>query len=189
MTDDTEQGPICKHGVFLDVLGLGVLLTGESGIGKSELALGLINRGHRLVADDAVQLKRVGEDTIMGSCPELLQDFLEVRGLGILNIRVMFGDTAIKENKRLQLIVNVVEFNSQDLQNIDRLHGLYAQHNILGIDIPEVTIPVALGRNLAVLVESAVRNQVLRHTGYDACLEFASRQKQIMDRETSDEDN
>lgn len=179
----TELEGICKHGVFLDVLGLGVLLTGESGIGKSELALGLINRGHRLIADDAVQFKKTTEDTLMGSCPELLQDFLEVRGLGILNIRVMFGDTAIKENKRLQLIINVVEFNSQELQNIDRLHGLYRTIQLIDVPVPEVTIPVAPGRNLAVLVESAVRNQVLRHTGYEASLEFSSRQKQLMNND------
>ena len=176
---------ITKHGVFLDVLGAGVLLTGASGIGKSELALGLINRGHRLIADDAVNLHQTSHDTLIGKCPELLQDFLEVRGLGILNIRIMFGDTSIKPSKKLQLIVNIVSFDDEELKNIDRLHGMYRHCSILDIDIPEVTIPVAPGRNLAVLVESAVRNQVLINTGYNASQEFIKRQKALMERDAS----
>lgn len=176
---------ITKHGVFLDVLGVGVLLTGDSGIGKSELALGLINRGHRLVADDAVELHERGTDTLVGQCPEILQDFLEVRGLGILNIRVMFGDTAIKAQKNLQLIVHIVAFNNEELKNIDRLHGLYRECTILNVTIPEVTIPVAPGRNLAVLVESAVRNHVLMNTGYNAREEFTKRQKILMEKTQS----
>lgn len=178
-----EQETITKHGVFLDVLGLGVLLTGPSGIGKSELALGLINRGHRLVADDAVTFNNVGNDTIIGQCPELLKDFLEVRGLGVINIRVMFGDTAIKDSKRLQLIVKIVTFDSDELKSIDRLHGIYREPKILGVKIPEVTIPVAPGRNLAVLVEGAVRNQVLKLTGYYASDEFAQRQKLLLEND------
>ena len=183
MTEAEEQPSLTIHGVFLDVLGIGVLLTGESGIGKSELSQTMINRGHRLVADDAVLLHKANEEALTGRCPEILQDFLEVRGLGILNIRVMFGDTSIKESKRLQLIVNIVAFDQEELKSIDRLLGLYTTREILGIKIPEVTIPVAPGRNLAVLVEGAVRNQVLKHTGYDAGLEFASRQRQLMDEQ------
>ena len=162
-----------------------MLLTGASGIGKSELALGLINRGHRLIADDAVDLHQASHDTLIGTCPEVLQDFLEVRGLGILNIRVMFGDTAIKTSKKLQLIANIVAFDDKELRSIDRLHGMYRQCNILGIDIPEVTIPVAPGRNLSVLVESAVRNQVLINTGYNASQEFIKRQKALLAKEGS----
>jgi HPr kinase/phosphorylase len=172
---------ITKHGVFLDVLGAGVLLTGASGIGKSELALGLVNRGHRLIADDAVELHRTSGHSLMGTCPELLQDFLEVRGLGILNIRVMFGDTAIKTSKKLQLIIHIVAFDHEELKNMDRLHGMYRQRSILNVNVPEVTIPVAPGRNLSVLVESAVRNQVLMNTGYHASQEFIKRQKILME--------
>ncbi|MBB71955.1 MAG: hypothetical protein CMF50_06105 [Legionellales bacterium] len=170
---------VTKHGVFMDVFGHGVLLTGASGIGKSELALNLINRSHRLIADDAVEFSPINEG-IVGRCPPLLQDFLEVRGLGILNIRVMFGDTAIKDAKRLQLIINIVVMDDEALRSMDRLHGMYSEQTILGVAIPEVTIPVAPGRNLATLVEGAVRNQVLKHTGYNASDEFAKRQQTLM---------
>ena len=166
------------HGVFMDVLGVGVLLTGVSGIGKSELALGLINCGHRLIADDAVIFTKHNSHTLYGNCPPTLQDFLEVRGLGIINIRAMFGDNAIKESKRLQLIVKVVAMSHDELQQIDRLEGIHSLRRILDIDIPEVTIPVAPGRNLAVLIEGAVRNQILKLTGYEASKEFIQRQMQ-----------
>ena len=181
MSDDNNS--LTLHGVFLDVMGVGVLLTGTSGIGKSEIALSLINRGHRLVADDAVLFNLVNNETIVGHCPPLLQDFLEVRGLGILNIRVMFGDTAIKENKRLQLVVRLVPMEHDELKKIDRLYGMYRDQAILDIPISEVTIPVAPGRNLSVLVEGAVRNQVLKHTGYHASEEFVARQTRIMEQE------
>lgn len=181
-TMNNEPKPcLTRHGVFLDVLGIGVLLTGAAGIGKSELALGLVNRGHRLIADDAVIFELFAEETIIGRCPPLLQDFLEVRGLGILDIRVMFGDTAIKESKRLQLIVNIVSLDSDEIKSIDRLHGMYRSCTILGVEIPEVTIPVSPGRNLSILVEGAVRNQVLIHTGYVASIEFTKRQKRLLD--------
>ncbi len=174
--DDTAT----LHGVFLDVLGLGVLLTGASGIGKSELALGLINRGHRLIADDAVTFKQIDKETLIGSCPPLLQDFLEVRGLGILNIRVMYGDNAIKQEKRLQLIVHVALFSTEELAQMDRLQGMYRQQSILDVEVPEVTIPLAPGRNIAVLIETAVRNQVLKQHGYLATDEFIARQEQLL---------
>lgn len=180
MDDNLEENSITMHGVFMDVLGVGVLLVGSSGIGKSEIALNLINRGHRLVADDAVLFKINNNDAVIGTCPELLQDFLEVRGLGILNIRVMFGDTAIRENKRLQLVVRLVAVDHLELQEIDRLYGIYRTQEILGIDIPEVSIPVAPGRNLSIIVEGAVRNQVLKNTGYDASQDFINRQHQII---------
>ncbi len=180
---ETETKTLTIHGVFLDVLGVGVLLTGNSGIGKSEIALSLINRGHRLIADDAVKFTLINEETIVGECPELLQDFLEVRGLGVLNIRVMFGDTAIKENKRLQLVVHLIAMENQELKNIDRLYGMYRDQKIFNVPIPEVTIPVAPGRHLSVLVEGAVRNQVLKNTGYIASKEFASRQEKMMEKQ------
>lgn len=173
------------HGVFMDVLGVGVLLTGQSGVGKSELALGLINCGHRLIADDAVLFSRVAENKVVGSCPETLQDFLEVRGLGVINIRAMFGDNAIKESKRLQLIVKIVAMDNDELQNVDRLQGIHDTRQVLGIGVPEVTIPVAPGRNLAVLVEGAVRNQILQLTGYHASEEFIERQQKILEDQSS----
>lgn len=175
-----EQLKVTVHGVFLDIFGIGVLLQGESGIGKSELALSLINRGHKLIADDAVELTRISDDTIMGQCPPLLQDFLEVRGLGVLNIRVMYGDNAIKETKRLQLIVHVAIFTDEDLVKIDRLHGMYKSESIHEIAIPHVTIPIAPGRNISVLIESAVKNQILKNTGYDASKEFIQRQHEFL---------
>jgi len=179
--EDKELKSLTMHGVFLDVLGVGVLLVGASGIGKSEIALGLINRGHRLVADDAVVFSLANNETLIGNCPELLQDFLEVRGLGILNIRVMFGDTAIKESKRLQLVVKLVTLGDRELQQIDRLYGMYRTRTILDLEVPEVTLPVAPGRNLSVLVEGAVRNQVLKNTGYNASQEFINRQNKMME--------
>ena len=165
------------HGVFMDVLGIGILLAGDSGIGKSELALGLINCGHRLIADDAVIFTRVTNDKLIGSCPPLLKDFLEVRGLGIINIRAMFGDNAIKDNKRLQLIVRVVLMDHQALRAVNRLEGSHANKTILQVSVPEVTIPVTPGRPLAVLVEAAVRNQILKFSGYDSNQEFVDRQQ------------
>lgn len=163
------------HGVFLEVLGIGTLLTGESGIGKSELGLGLINLGHALIADDAIDIQRQ-QDILIGSCPPLLQDFLEVRGLGILNIRAMFGDSAIKLKKRLQIIVNLFSVNPQDVILIDRLHGMHKVRSILDISIPEVSLPVAPGRNMSALIEAAVRNHVLKEQGYHASALFEKRQ-------------
>ncbi len=163
------------HGVFMDVLGTGVLLRGVAGIGKSELALSLINNGHRLIADDAIFFEHDADHQLVGSCPTLLQDFLEVRGLGVLNIRALFGDAAISDGKILQLIVNLLTLDDQELQIMDRLKGLHRDHTLLGIDIPEVTISVAAGRNLAVLVEVAVRNHLLKTTGYQADKEFIQR--------------
>lgn len=180
----TVPESVTLHGVFIDVLGLGVLLNGQSGIGKSELALGLIDRGHSLVADDSVNF--VKRDTrLIGSCPDVLQDFLEVRGLGILNIRAMFGDDAITTEKRLQLIVNIIQVNQQDLYLIDRLHGMHDQKDILGKMIPEVSIPVAPGRSLTILVESAVKNHLLKLDGYDASEDFTKKHNTFMSRENN----
>lgn len=187
LSSPSDSPSITLHGVFMDVMGTGVLLSGQSGIGKSELALGLINHGHRLIADDSVIIeKSQKDDKLIGRCPAVLQDFLEVRGLGILNIRAMFGDTAIKENKALQLIVNIIQVQEHELHQIDRLHGLNTQHDILGTLIPGVSIPVAPGRNLAVLVEGAVRNHMLRLTGYQASKEFTARQQSYIQSQTQE---
>lgn len=170
------------HGVFLEVLGMGVLLTGNAAIGKSELALELINRGSRMIADDAPEFSRIAPDIIDGRCPPLLQDFLEVRGLGIINIRAMYGDSAIKRNKYLRLIIKLIRMNAEELSNVDRLAGTYSTTPILGLDIPEVTVPVAPGRNLAILVETAVRNHIMRLKGYDAAHDFIERQRIAIDQ-------
>jgi len=176
---------IILHGVYLDVLGLGTLLMGESGVGKSEIALGLINNGHCLIADDAVILKKNGEDVLVGSCPPSLQDFLEVRGLGVINIRAMFGENAIRISKPLQLIVHVVPMDQEEIHLIDRLEGLHAQEKILEVTIPSVTIPVSPGRNLSVLVEGAVRHRILALGGYNASEAFIERQQRFIEAQSS----
>jgi HPr kinase/phosphorylase len=168
------------HGVFMEVLGMGVLLMGDPAIGKSELALDLISRGHRLVADDAPQFARVAPETLDGTCPVLLRDFLEVRGLGVLNIRAMFGESAVAQSRHLHLVINLRAMTSAELASIDRLAGSLSARNILGVTVPEVTMPVAPGRNLAILVEAAVRHQILRIRGYDAGVDFVERQARVM---------
>ena len=163
------------HGVFLEVSGLGVLITGDPAVGKSELALELITRGHRLVADDALEVFAVSPDTLEGRCPSLLQDFMEVRGLGVLNIRRLFGETAVKHKKNLKLIIHLTP--ADDWQSLDRLDMRASDREILGSVVPEVRIPVAVGRNLAVLVEVAVRNHILKLRGFNSAEEFADRQR------------
>ena len=168
------------HGVFLDVLGLGVLLTGVSGVGKSELALELLNRGSGLIADDVLELYRIAPETLEGRCPPLLRDFLEVRGLGVLNIRSIFGEAALRPRKNLRLIVHLEKPGPPDSSYLDRLPLKPGAETILGVSISKVTIPVAAGRNLAVLVEAAVRNRVLQLRGTDSTSEFIARQEEAM---------
>ena len=169
------------HGVFLDVLELGVLITGASAIGKSELALELISRGNGLVADDIVELYRISPDTVEGRCPDVLRDFLEVRGIGVLNIRTIFGETAIRPRKLLRLIVHLEDHSHETFSELDRLKVDATFQEVLGVPIRRVTIPVAAGRNLAVLVEAAVRNFVLNQRGIDSTKEFIDRQQRLMD--------
>lgn len=164
-----------KHGVFLDVFEIGVLITGHSGLGKSELALELISRGHSLIADDAVELFRIGPETLEGRCSPMLRDFLEVRGLGILNIRHIFGETSIRPKKILQLIINLVEADDEYMKQLDRLSIRTETESILNVNVRSVTLPVAVGRNLAVLVEAAVRNYILQLRGKDSTREFLER--------------
>lgn len=163
------------HGVFLDVLGMGVLLTGESGVGKSELALELISRGSGLVADDVVELYQIAPEILEGRCPPLLKDFLEVRGLGMLNIRTIFGETAVRTKKNLKLIIEMKRPISGIIPGLDRLPLAAASQEILGVAVRKVVLPVAAGRNLAVLVEAAVRNYVLQLRGIDSTREFMKR--------------
>lgn len=168
------------HGVFMDVLGIGVLLTGQSAIGKSELALELISRGHRLIADDAPVFSRSEPDTLLGRCPEALQNFLEVRGLGVLNIRALFGDSAVKQDMELHLVVHLAPVNQHSMQQIDRLMGTRRKQRMLEVEVPEIELPVAPGRNLAVLVEAAARNQILFNNGYNAVEDFITRQQHLI---------
>ena len=169
-----------RHGVFLDVLGVGVLITGDSGVGKSELGLELITRGNGLVADDVVELFRISPETLEGRCPELLRDFLEVRGLGMLNIRTMFGETSVRRKKSLKLIVHLHRPAGGDLSHLERLPLDASYQEVLGIKIRTVSIPVVAGRNLAVLVEAAARNFVLQQRGIDTMKEFVERHEQHM---------
>jgi len=171
------------HGVFMDVLGLGVLITGESGLGKSELALELISRGHGLVADDAVELSRTSPHVIDGHCPVLLQNMLEVRGLGLLNIRTIFGETSVRRKMKLKLIVHLVRATAQD--KFERLPLQDMTQDMLGCPIRKVMLQVAAGRNLAVLVEAAVRNTILKLRGIDTLAEFMQRQAAAIEQGTA----
>ena len=167
---------VTQHGVLLDVLGVGTMITGKSGVGKSELALELISRGSGLVADDVVELFHIAPKTLEGRSPALLKDYLEVRGLGMLNIRTIFGETAVRRRKNLKLIVELVKVTSSNHSTSDRLPLTASTETILGVDVRKVQLPVAAGRNLAVLIEAAVRNFVLQLRGNDSTAEFMARQ-------------
>ena len=170
---------IIMHGVFMDVLGLGVLITGESGLGKSELGLELVTRNHGLVADDAVEFSRIAPSVIEGRCPPLLQNMLEVRGLGLLDIKAMFGEAAVRRRMRLRLIAHLQRFQGYD-ESSDRLHLPNLTETVLGLPVRKVIIPVAAGRNLAVLIEAAVRNVILQLRGINTLEEFIERQRKAM---------
>lgn len=170
-----------RHGVFMDILGLGVLLTGESGLGKSELGLELISRGHGLVADDAVDLFRVSQTALEGRCPELLLNLLEVRGIGLLDIKAIFGETAVRRKMRLKLIVHLVRKETMD-REFERLPYEPLYEEILGVQVRKAVIAVDAGRNLAVLVEAAVRNTILQLRGIDTYQEFIERHQRAMQK-------
>lgn len=169
---------VSLHGVFMDVLGMGVLITGDSGVGKSELALELISRGHGLVADDVVEMARIAPTTIEGRCPGMLRDFLEVRGLGLLNIRTIFGETASRRKMKLKLIVHLQKTVAAG--DAPRLPLDAQTQEVLGVPVRKVVIPVAAGRNLAVLLEAAVRNTILQFRGIDSMQDFMDRQQRMM---------
>ena len=169
------------HGVFMDILGLGVMITGESGLGKSELGLELISRGQGLVADDAVDLYRISQTTIEGKCPDLLQNLLEVRGIGLLDIRAIFGETAVRRKMRLKLIVHLVRKETME-REYERLPYEPLVQDVLGVPVLKVVIQVVAGRNIAVLVEAAVRNTVLQLRGIDTYQEFVERHRRAMDQ-------
>lgn len=181
MSENLSPNPLHEtqiHGVFMNMFNLGVMIIGESGIGKSEAALSLIDRGHSLIADDSVIFQKVGPKTIIGHSPPLLKDFLEVWGLGILDVRAMFGDIAVKNHKELNMFVGLCSVASFEFSIPERLHGIHREHILFDTIIPEVSIPVGPEhRNIAVLIEGAVRNQLLRQQGYLASDEFIKRQK------------
>jgi HPr kinase/phosphorylase len=174
---------VTLHGVFLEIYSIGVLITGESGSGKSELALELVTRGHRLVADDAPEFTQIAPDVLDGACPELLQDMLELRGLGVLNIRQMFGDTAVKRNKYLRLIVHLGKPVADGTPGgLERLTGDLGSRRVLDLDVPMITLPVMAGRNLAVLAEAATRMHILRSKGVDPAAAFMARHSHFLER-------
>jgi HPr kinase/phosphorylase len=170
---------VIMHGVFMDVLGVGVLVTGESGLGKSELGLELISRNHGLVADDAVEFSRTAPNVIEGRAPELLQNLMEVRGLGVLDIRGIFGEAAVRRTMRLTLIVHLIRSSTAG-DDLDRFPLGQQTEDVLGLPIRKVTIPIAAGRNIAVLVEAAVRNTIMQLRGFDTMQEFMDRQRKAM---------
>jgi HPr kinase/phosphorylase len=169
------------HGVFMDILGMGVLITGESGLGKSELGLELISRGNGLVADDAVDLYRINQATIEGKCPELLQNLLEVRGIGLLDIRAIFGETAVRRKMRLKLIVHLVRKETLE-REYERMPYEPLTQDVLGVPVLKAVIQVVAGRNIAVLVEAAVRNTILQLRGIDTYQEFIDRHRRAMEQ-------
>ena len=171
---NTSLAPrITRHGVLVEVYGEGMLILGDSGIGKSETAIELVKRGHRLIADDAVEIKRVSARTLVGSAPELIRYYIELRGIGIVDVRRLFGMGAVKATERIDLVINLEQWDPEKMY--DRF-GLDEQHeNILGIDVPSITIPVHPGRNLAVVLEIAAMNNRQKKMGYNTAEEFNKR--------------
>lgn len=169
------------HAVLVDVSGMGIMITGDSGIGKSETALELIKRGHRLVADDAVEITRSEENILTGRAPEVLRHVMEVRGLGILDVSRLFGISAVRSRHRIHMIVNLEEW--QDGRYYDRLGVDEETREILGVKLPCKTVPVRPGRNISSIIEVAAMNQRLKETGYDGAREFISRQQAFCQRE------
>lgn len=177
---------VTLHGVFMEIYSIGVLITGDSGAGKSELALELVTRGHRLVADDAPEFTQIAPDVLDGACPELLQDMLEVRGLGVLNVRQMFGDTAVKRNKYLRLIVHLTPPALEHVPGgLERITGDLGARRVLDLDVPMITLPVMPGRNLAVMTEAATRMHILRAKGVDPAAAFMARHSHFLERGTT----
>ena len=164
---------ITRHGVLMEVYGEGLLLTGDSGIGKSEAAVELLKRGHRLIADDAVEIRKISGSSLVGTAPELIRNYIELRGIGIINVAKLFGMGAVRAENEINLVVNIVPWNTQEVY--DRL-GLEDQYmDILGVKIPMNTIPITPGRNLAVILEVAAMNNRQRKMGYNAAQEFTEK--------------
>ena len=161
---------VTRHGVLVEISGEGILINGDSGIGKSETAIELVKRGHRLIADDAVEIKKVSSRELMGAAPEVLRHYIEIRGIGVINVAKLFGMGAVKDATSVDLIVNMVPW--RDGEAYDRL-GMEMQYTeILGVKVPSVTIPITPGRNLAVILEVAAMNNRQKRMGYNAAVEF-----------------
>ncbi len=178
----SELAPrISRHGVLMEVYGEGLLLIGESGMGKSEAAVELVKRGHRLIADDAVEIRKISDNSLMGTAPELIRNYIELRGIGIINVAQLFGMGAVKQQNEINLVVNIVPWNTQ--QVYDRV-GLEQQYmEILGVDVPMYTIPITPGRNLAVILEVAAMNNRQRKMGYNAAMEFTDQMNRHFEQE------
>ena len=161
---------ISRHGVFVEVYGEGVLIVGDSGIGKSEAAIELVKRGHRLVADDAVEIRRVSDKTLVGSSPELIRHYIELRGIGIVDVRRIFGMGAVKNTEKIDLVINLEQWDKDKVYDRFGLETEYA--DIMGIKIPSITVPVKPGRNLAVIIEIAAMNNRQKKMGYNTAVEF-----------------
>mgnify|MGYP002519902631 CR=1 FL=1 len=175
---------ISRHGVLIEAYGEGVLLIGDSGIGKSEAAIELLKRGHRLIADDAVEIKKVSANSLIGTAPELIRNYIELRGIGIINIAKLFGIGAIKNDNEINLVVNIVPWNNHD--HYDRL-GLEDKFmDILGVHVPMITIPITPGRNLAVILEVAAMNNRHRTMGYNAAQEFTEQMDRHFEKLTEE---
>ena len=176
---NVELGPrITRHGVLVEVYGEGILLLGESGVGKSETAIELLKRGHRLIADDAVEIKRVSATTLVGKAPEIIRHYVELRGIGIVDVRRLFGMGAVKETEKIDLVINLEPWEKGKMY--DRL-GLDEEHtDILGIKVPSITLPVCPGRNLSVVIEVAAMNNRQKRMGYNTAEEFNKRLMESM---------
>jgi HPr kinase/phosphorylase len=173
------------HGVLIDILGLGVLIVGESGIGKSECALDLIVRGHRLIADDTVEIRRRGESGVIGTCPEPTRYHMEIRGLGVINVRDLFGVASTRSSKHVELVVQLERWDPS--HEYDRLGIDEPSYELLGFKVPLIRMPVAPGRSLAILVEVAARNQLLRARGLNAARDLVNRlDRQLRERAEND---
>ena len=170
---------VTRHGVLVEVYGIGLLLLGESGVGKSEAAIELLKRGHRLIADDAVELKAIDVGVLEGTSPELIRHYVELRGIGVIDVRLIFGVGAIKMFQNLHLVVNLAPWKDGD--HYDRLGINENTVNILGVEVPAITIPVRPGRNLAVILEVAAMNQRQKFMGYNAAIEFSKQIKKYFE--------
>ena len=170
---------ITRHGVLMEVYGEGVLLLGESGIGKSEAAIELLKRGHRLIADDAVEIRKISESSLVGTAPQLIRNYVELRGIGIINVARLFGVGAVKAEKQINLVVNIVPWNNHE--SYDRMGAEVEYMDILGVKVPMNTIPITPGRNLAVILEVAAMNNRQRKMGFNAALEFMDQLNQQFD--------
>ena len=180
----SEQLAPCKtrHGVLCEIYGEGILIMGESGVGKSEAAIELVKRGHRLVADDAVEIRKISDSTLVGSSPEIIRHFVEVRGIGIIDVKEIFGMGAIKDEQQIDMVIHLEPWEKG--KEYDRLGMVDEYTNIMGINVPSITIPVKIGRNIAVIVEVAAMNNRQKKKGYNAAVELNNRLIKQMEANT-----